>query len=350
MNRRGWCSGLLAGILFGIAALVTSGTAVATPVATNTIRVSPALTNIQLSPGETSTTVMATVRNMTASQVVVRLSARDFTGQANYPGAISFYGAGYNPTSNPHSLQNVVSFQSPIIVLAPHASQQVPIILSGLSQLAPGGHYGAALFNPETTSETNGTSRVSINSSVASLIFLTTATGGSQNVSLRPFSFGSLFFGLPSNVNLVFQNNGNTQAAPEGQLTLYGPDGSITSTVVLNAGSGLILPGMSRLFQVILPLHDAGLAAPGRYRLELRYRPTPQSGFVTVNKSFYLINLSVIIPALLLIALLAWVCRWYLGDIIRIVRLIAMRIIRLFRKRPPPTPPEKPKKSKLVQG
>jgi hypothetical protein len=267
--------------------------------------------------GEISTTIVATVTNLTNSPLVIKLSAKDFGALISAPGAISFYGNKYNPNTNPHGLQNAISFSAPTITLAPKATQKIPIVLNNVNKLAAGGHYGAALFSPESLAASTSKTRVSLNSAVASLIFLKTASGGTQTLRLLPFSTSKLRFSLPTTNYVVFSDSGNTQTAPQGQLTLYSPSGGIVSTTVLNSGSGLTLPGTSRLFTISLPMHNMRFARPGIYRLELQYRNSSQTSFTIVNRSFYYINLYIFLPVVLFLIALLYFLRWHGTELLR---------------------------------
>jgi hypothetical protein len=239
------------------------------------------------------------------------------------------------------------------IVLTPHASQKVAVVLGGLDRLAAGGHYGAVLFSPESAVSAGDRSKVSLQSAVASLIFLKTAGGGVQRLQLQPLKLGSTGFTLPGTVYVDFKNAGNTQTAPQGQLTLFGPTGAIASTTVLNVGSGLILPGSSRLFTVHLPEPGPLHALPGKYRLEMRYRPDGQAGFTVVSRSFYYINLAVILPALALLVIVAWLFKVCRRPAWRASKRLAGWVRRGFRKKPkelPPPPKPKKRPPPLIQG
>lgn len=317
----------------------------------NAIRVSPALSNIQLAAGDTSKVIDAQVYNLTSSPLTVGLSVRDFGASVTSSDRVSFFGSSYDPTTNPHGLQTAVSFASPSITLAPNASQTVAITVNNVDKLAPGGHYGAVLFSPQPLAAQGAQPKVSVHSAVASLIFLTTASGGTQSLQLLPTSVGPIRFTLPSTSYVAFKNTGNTQSSPQGQLTLYGPSGSIAGTTVLNQGSGLILPGTSRPFTANLPLQHSWLAWPGIYRLELQYRDPTQTTFTVVNQRFLFINPVLLILLVSCVAMVIYLLRRFGRWLFRLVRRCFALVKRLgSRKQQPeeaPTPKHKPP---LIQG
>jgi len=318
----------------------------------NAISIEPSSTNITLSPGESSTTITTRITNETSTPLHVGLSARDFSASQVQAGAIQFYGVGYNPNTNPHALQTSIDFPAPYIQLAPKETQKVTVSLNNLSKLAAGGHYGAILFSPQA-GVGPATTNVSINSSVASLVFLSTASGGVQSLNLASFPVGMARLSLPKNTYLAFRNSGNTQTAPQGQLTLYSPNGSIVSTTVLNPGEGLVLPGTARLFTVQLTLRNLRFARPGIYRLELEYRSQTGTSFSVVNKRFLYINPTIVIPVIAALILIIALLRRYGSDMGDAILSTFKRFKRIFKKKQPvPEPPvEKPKKPRrLIQG
>ena len=343
--------GFIASLSLCFGAVLPLRTTAATPASTNAIRVSPALSNIQLSAGETSATVATTITNLTNAPLAITIAARDFGASPVSSSSIQLFGKGYDPATNTHGLQTAVSFTNQQVTLAPHETQKIPVTLNSVDKLAPGGHYGAVLFSPAPAAAKGAHTKVAIHSAVASLIFLKTASGGTQTLKLVPFSVSPLKFSLPGTNYIAFKDTGNTQSAPQGQLTLYGPTGSIVSTEVINPGSGLVLPGTSRLFTTPLPLSHPLLARPGVYRLELQYRDTTQNKFTVVNKRFFYINLYMLLAFIALCMLAFYLVKRFASKLIRGVRKLFGWLKRLFRKPPPPPPAEKPKKPRpLIQG
>jgi hypothetical protein len=306
-----------------------------------------------LTDGETSTTIMARVTNLTSITLTVHAEARDFGASPASASDISFYGNTYNPNTNPHTLQTTVSFGNPEITLAPRTSQNVAITLNNVDKLAPGGHYGAVLFSPQQAAGTSSNPKVSIHSAVATLIFLSTASGGTQTLQLLPLTGSSFRFSVPAISYIALKDVGNTQSAPIGQLTLYGPNGSVVSTNVINPGSGLILPDATRLFDVELPGVHSWLTLPGRYQLKLQYRDSTQKNFTVVKQSFIYINLRLVVSVLVFLGLSIFVLRKYGKRLIRLIKRLIMWCFRrvIKKKKQPPVEPPKPKRPRpLIQG
>lgn len=292
-------------VLFALVCLIfPDNVSAGSSVSTDTLKVEPSIVQISLTSGQQTASYTVKLTNLTNNPLFIKYSSRDF-GALNQTGNVSFYGKGYSPATNPHGLQQSISFSNNGVVIPPDSSQQITVNIINANKLAAGGHFGAALFSPSSIASANSNSNVSLQSSVASLIFLTTASGGTQSIQLLPLKVGDVRFSMPSINYLVFQNNGNTQTSPYGQITLFNPKGQILATKEINTGSGLILPGDSRLFQ--LDFHNISLSKftlPGIYKLKIEYKDSGSSQFSTVTKSFLYLNWWVIIPGLVILVLI----------------------------------------------
>ena len=308
------------------------------------IRISPAITQLTVYPGQNTVNLEYTLSNLTTQPISVALSTRDF-GALSQNGSISLYSTGYNPSSNPHGIQAYTSFPLPNVTIAPHSSDQVRVDILNAAKLAPGGHYGAILFSPESVFASAGSDRVNLETSVAGIVFLTTATGGTMNINANLSHISSVLFSLPGSEYVAFSNTGNTQTVPQGQMTLYGLGGKVLGAADINTASGLVLPEGSRIFNVTLPPSNSWYLLPGIYHVKLTYKDSGQTAFKTIDQSFIYINW-LIIALFIVIVLLA----------ILIVRRGLLPLLRKLRtwikkKRTPPTPPVKPNRPpRLIQA
>jgi hypothetical protein len=269
------------------------------------LRITPAITQTKLQPGQNTLSLEYTVSNLTNQALTVTLGTRDF-GAFSQNGSITLFGAGYNPTSNPHGIQSYASFPDPTVTVPANSSQQVAVSIQNATKLAPGGHYGAVLFSPQSAfAATTNNNHVNVNTSIAGLVFLTTAYGGTYGVGASISHISPVQFKLPSSVYLVFDNTGNTQTIPQGQLTIEDPHANVLSTQVVNSSSGLILSGGSRIFQIQLPPKDTWGTLTGVYHLKLQYKDSEDTSYKTLNQSFLYINwkLTILIVSVLIIVL-----------------------------------------------
>ena len=148
----------------------------------NGLAVSPAINTIKAVSGQTSANFDTTVTNITNNKIAVALSTKDF-GSLNEYGNVGFYGASYNSANNPHSLSSSVVLPSDEYLIDAHHSQTIQVNIQDIDKLAPGGHYSALIFTPFVAKDGQSKNEVSVQPSVASLIFLT-VLGGYQSISL----------------------------------------------------------------------------------------------------------------------------------------------------------------------
>lgn len=232
----------------------------------STMGVSPALQTLVARKGQSQITYNVTLTNTSKEAQTVSLTAADFTafktsGQAEF----------LDPSKpdKDHGLASSFELVAPQLLINPGENRLIPITLSGLDKLTPGGHYGAILFKTSVPSSPK-TSNIMVTQTVASLVFLSTEGQGNYQLKLLPQETSLAFFGLPQTLNFVFDNTGNIQATPRGYVAITGPRGLINKTVI-NSESALVLPGTQRLIQTPLNLRSF-LQLPGIYTVRTYYK------------------------------------------------------------------------------
>lgn len=287
------------------------------------LRITPAITEIKLQSHEKKLGLQYTLSNLTSTPLTIALGARDF-GALSQSGSITLFGNDYNPATNPHGIQSYVTYTNQNVLVAANSSQQVTVSIKNTDKLAPGGHYGAILFSPQSAFSNTGNNRVNLNTSVAGLVFLTTAQGGTYGISASIAHISPIQFTLPSNAYLVFKNTGNTQTIPQGQLTLYNPRKQVLSTQVVNSASGLVLSGGSRIFQSALPPNATWHTLPGIYHFTLEYKDSQDARFKTIDQSFLYINWKVLLLTIAVLLVLIYVTkRFVIGWAATLIKLLA---------------------------
>jgi hypothetical protein len=267
------------------------------------ITVSPAIKQINLESGQSTSTYNILITNNTSSTVTLYISAQNFTA-LNQTGGVGLLGP--SAPSEAHGLSEWLKINDPILTLAPKASQSVPITIYNAQDIAPGGHYAALLVAVEPPSSRSFGNQFSAHQVVSSLVFLTTAGHISYSVKLEPLQLPSITFNLPTSVNIVLDNTGNTQTAPRGLITLSGPRGEIARGII-NIGSGLILPNTSRIYTVKL-LGEHKIVLPGIYTFHISYQANTISAAKLASVSFLYIDATmVIILVVLLLVVLTYV-------------------------------------------
>src|SRR5262249_15818232 len=151
-------------------------------------------------------------------------------------------------------LSNSLKVLAPQSVLAAGKSVKVPVHIVNANSLAPGGHYAAVIYGVKSANaQSNKT--VSVREAVSCLVFVKTYSGGTQKLHVTAFPVSAFTTSLPSNVNVVLANTGNTQAVPRGYAQIIGPGNTIESQGIMNIDSSMILPNSKRLFPITMSSH-----------------------------------------------------------------------------------------------
>jgi hypothetical protein len=285
--------------------LVPATALAAAPAPANTVTpgltISPAIKQLNLASDQKSTSFTAQITNNTKSQLVVNVSTTDFTA-LNETGGIVFLP---NLTNRPHGLAQWLKPAKTQVVLPPDGSQAVPIIVTPTAGLAPGGHYGALVYRVVAAGSGAKGNQVGSNQELTSLVFLTTANGGTQSVKLGKLSVGHVMLKIPSTINLVLTNTGNTQVAPSGLVTVADSSNKEVARGIINPDSGLVLPGTSRLYTVALRSETKVVAYPGTYHLAVAYQANGMIKASVYSTNFLLVNKAILIVSGLFILLVA---------------------------------------------
>lgn len=279
---------------------------------TGGVTVSPVIKQLQLTAGQNSADFDLSITNHTPAAVQVKISFADFKA-LNDSGGIAFLGEEATALKMSHGLTNWVHVETQQVGLNSGQSTGVAVHLDDLNSLSAGGHYGAVIYQVLKPAGGQG-NRVDINQALSSLIFVTTAGGGTQHLSMPSPHLSGFQYAIPSSLNLYFTNDGNTQTTPRGSLTIDGGKAKPTiATGVINPDSALVLPGSTR----VLPTPLTALGRPWwphQYHVNIRYRSDNATTFSTYNAAFLYINpwLLVVLPV---VGVVSWyVLRWLLRN------------------------------------
>jgi len=306
-------------LLFSVVFLIGTGKTHAATTAIKGITVAPAVQQITLQPNQTTADFSVSVTNNTTSSVILAVGAQDFTS-LGLNGSLSFYKSNPINTNNKHGLTNYLSIGLPQVALAPKQSQVVPISVINADQMAPGGHYTAITFKITGTSSGKG-SKVLINQTVSSLVFLTTAGQGTQTTILHTPLIGAFYPSLPNNISAVFSNNGNTQTTLRGYAQILNSSKEVVSQGQINIDSNLILPSSSRLFTLQLT-KVKNHVWPGFYTLKVFYLHDGQTKYSIYTQKFFFLS-------------------WWFIIVILIIVMLIIGIIAFFKMTEPATPVKK---------
>jgi hypothetical protein len=298
----------LAVIIFSLGLLISlSSPALATTPSPKVygLTVSPAIQQINLASGQNSASYLCLVTNNTNSTTNLVVTAQDFTA-FNQFGGVGLISP--NSPSGNHGLIANLNIGVRQFTLTPGQSQQVPISVVNAQNLSPGGHYAAILIAVAPVASTVSGNKISTNQEVSSLLFITTAGNIMSSITMSSLQLASFNTNLPSSANLAFNNTGNTQTAPNGLVTLTGPGGEFARGQI-NVGSGLVLPGTSRVYTVPLT-YEGRVQFPGYYSLHVSYSAAGGQSVSTVSQSFFYISkIYLIIVSLIVLAGVVWLLR-----------------------------------------
>ena len=250
------------------------------------LTVTPAIKQIALAPSQMSATFTVSVTNTTDSPITVAISTQDFT-TLNQNGGIRFLSTA---NSGPHALASSMSVATPQIHLDRGRSAAVTVAINDTEKLAAGGHYAAVVFRIVDSSSSGSNNIVSVMPAVSSLVFVTTSGAGTQQLDLSSPNIGSFQTQFPNQLNLVFTNSGNTQTTIHGVAQITESGGRPVSQGIINADSGLILPGSQRLFDVALHDVTGSPRIVGSYTLHILYRHDGQSDYSVYQQKFFFVN------------------------------------------------------------
>jgi len=271
------------------------------------LTVSPAITQIQLANQQDSYVLNYHLTNNTNSPVIINLTTQNFTSLNNNGSVYILPSINQN---NTHGLAKDIYFSLPRITLEPGTTTSLAVSLQHLRSLQPGGYYGAIVFNVLGQKLSDQGNNISLLEKLNALIFLTTPGQVNNSLTLQPFHQGTSLH-LPNNISLVFTNTGNAQVAPHGVVTIDRGTSEI-SRGIINANSSLVLPGTSRLFNVVLMRESLGINFPGIYTIHVTYTPGNMINSSSSSRSFLLINslaIYIVIGLVIIIAIVMWLIK-----------------------------------------
>jgi hypothetical protein len=287
-------------------ALGSSSAFAATPApstnnSTNTLKISPVRTDVTVQPG-TSAKVTTFVTNLTKTPIQVHPIENDFVaGDEKGTPSIILDENSYAPT---HSLKRfMVPLQN--VQIAPGETKQIDVTVTVPKSAQAGGYFGAIRFAPASP---DGSKSVNLSTSVASLILLTVPGPTTEQLNLTNFEVqqdgsSSGNFRTPEDLSLLlrFQNKGNIQEAPFGQIYVQkGKKVVYTNNFNQNDPKDTILPDSARKWNVPLK----GFGKFGKYKVgaTITYGNTSKS--ITVSKTVWIIPTTYIIGLIVGILLL----------------------------------------------
>lgn len=224
-----------------------------------------------------------TLTNTTGVTTSFRLSVYDF-GNLDESGGAAFLGAKGDLGSN-YALAQWMQLDRDMISLTPGESATIQVTIRNDDTLAPGGHYGAVVFQSAEDPERGAPNTIAINHMVASLLFVKKIGGANPQLALIEEKETKYFF-RPPEIELRFRNEGNVHVVPRGMIELRDPTDRLVAKGIINEATSLVLPETERVFPV--NLFSVGRAwLPGWYTLDTSYRFDGEEQFTVSTKRLF---------------------------------------------------------------
>ena len=261
----------------------------------NTLKISPVRTDISTVSGKTTIVTMK-VSNLTKEPMTIRPIENDFVaGDEKGTPALILDADKYAQT---HSLKRYMVPLKDVIIPA-SKTQEIKLTINVPADAKAGGYYGAVRFVPVSP---DGTANVNLNASAASLILLTVPGDLSEQLKLTNATVmqgESTVGGILQNpdnlhVQFRFENQGNVQVAPFGQVYVKQGDKVIyTNNFNQDQPRGMVLPDSARRWDV--PLDKLGKF--GKYTIGATFTYGTGNKSIDFSKTIWIIPLSYIIGA-----------------------------------------------------
>lgn len=277
----------------GLGLLATSSIASAN---FSSLSISPVRNDIVIKPGQ-SKKVQITLTNPGKEQLTLIPVQNDFV--ANDENGTPDIILDPNNSAPAHGLK---SFFEPMdkVTIEPKSSKVVEVPITVPDRTQAGGYFGAIRFIPDR----EGTSgQVNLNASLASLILLLVPGDIVEQLQLTDFNvhlqgqkLGSMVYlgDKPIDVTARFENKGNVQLSPFGQLSLKRWNKVVYETSFNDkTPADMILPGGARKWDI--PLSQTSQF--GRYKVQATFAYGEGNKTINIEKTFWVVPVQAMIWA-----------------------------------------------------
>jgi hypothetical protein len=207
---------------------------------TTSLNITPALSEIPLTPEKESTTEI-TVSNPSHYQLSIETTVSDVK-PGERPGTTTI-----DEHSNVSSIP-WFTISPDTFVLEPRSSRIVTVHITAPSTAPVGGHYAAVFFKSSLTkASTPSNNAIAISSRVGSLFFMTVSGELTTKADISEFQISKFSHKRPVNFTLGISNEGNVHLKPKGDITITGFRGRTVGALPITENTSfLTLPGSTR--------------------------------------------------------------------------------------------------------
>ena len=221
------------------------------------------------------------------ADLVFKLSVVDF-GSLDESGGVAFLTANPSKDERKYALASWISLEKSEVVVAAKSKEIVKITILNKESLLPGGHYGAVLATLRNEEKSLG-DKVGVNQSLASLLYVQKSGNEKRNLVLRNIYWRNPTLKLFDEVELRFENNGNTHLVPRGKVEIKNIFNKVVAKGIINEASAKILPESFRKMIVEINYFQKW-KWPGKYLIEIDYRFDGRETFSKYQNSFYYVG------------------------------------------------------------
>lgn len=246
--------------------------------------------------------------NTTSAVTTFYLKVIDF-GSLDESGGIAFLG-GSRTLESKYSLASWMKPEKQSVTLDPGASETLRLTVENTASLAPGGHYGAVVFQSGNDSPQSVTNTIAIQQMIASLVFVKKLGGADPLLNLREVKRDQNWFHIDREIEIRFHNPGNVHVVPRGTIKITDPIGKLRYRGVINEASSLVLPESERLYKISLDQLSRTIL-PGWYSFTLEYRFDGETGVKLWEDRFFLWPPLAWILLAFVLLLGAGIAHWY---------------------------------------
>ncbi|MEO6077913.1 MAG: hypothetical protein ABIP54_03955 [Candidatus Andersenbacteria bacterium] len=246
--------------------------------AANTITVTPSVARIDLQRDSAVTQIY--YFNDSKETVTLGLSVKNFTALED-----GFKVKFLNSSSDSlqYSLASWIHLGTNTLILSPGERNSVKIFIDK-ENLSPGGHYASIIAEIK---QDNAPKTLGLTQAISSLLFVRGANGPyASSATINDFSLFTKNGSFPERSTMRFNNTGNVELVPYGEVTISNWRGKTVAHGIVNTESLITLPENIRSYSI--PIEKRGTTIwPGYFTAKIQVHFDGHESSILQEKSFF---------------------------------------------------------------
>lgn len=249
----------------------------------NSIEISPAFLDVDMSRLDYNGYPI-TITNRNKSALEVSTKYIPFTPAKNNDGTLDFH------PDEESILSSFLPVSQDNFFISAGETKIVNIIPNETTKILSGDYYEALVFyfSPVSGGEKQNFKNTAINSALAVSMFVRTNPNAQAKYAVKPQNPPNLVaFKLPSEVNILLENMGNTYGVPRGEIELTDFTGRVLARGIINTDSKRYLPASGKSVSVLL--NKGGYTYPlylGTFSIRIKDAKTQDRAKIVYQKKF----------------------------------------------------------------